>query len=318
MNRSLRALLATGILIILFCGGSVALGKPPVKQAPEAEATLEQTLIDQNILISEWFDGVAESIDFFLVGEKSTKNQNQTRITVENTSYSRESEDLRNNTSIGVFPRFPNLEKYWALKFTTYDEKEARRGIKENFVNKTTRRKNYGATVAWYRKFGSVRTSFEPRIELQDPLRISHSLTFDSSAKFEEYEIRPKLELYTSARRGPGFFEALDFVFFLNKDWTLTLINQGDYLDQTRTYTANNGFSIGHEISKKSVISYGLIFSSTNRPNYHLASYVASVSFNEILYKKVLDYTITPYLEFSETQSFKGEVGGVLNIRLTF
>lgn len=289
---------------------------PIIKPVPGPN--LEQQMIDQNIQISEWFDGVAESVDLYIVGKKVSKDRNESRVTIENTTYSRERKKLTNNTSIGVFPRFPNLEKYWALKFTTYDEKENRRGIKNNYIDRSVRRKNYGATLAWYRRLGRVRTTFEPRIELQDPLRISHSISFDSKADFGTYEMRPKFELYASARRGPGFYEALDFNFFLAKDWTLTLINQGDYLNQTRTFTANNGFSLGHEVSKKSSLSYGLIFNSNNRPNYHLQGYVASVSFNEMVYKKIFDYTISPYLEFLRENSFKGKVGAVLNLRVTF
>jgi hypothetical protein len=281
-------------------------------------ATMEQKLIKRNIEISEWFDGIAESIDLFLVGKKVTRAPNETRVVIEDTTYSLEHTKIRNHVSIGVFPRFPNLEKYWALKFTSYDEKEDRRDVKNNYVSRNPRVRNYGATVAWYRKFGAVRTSFEPRIELQDPLRISHSLTFDSVANLGTYELHPKLELYASARRGPGVFEAFDIAYFIDKKWTLTLINEGDYLDKTHLYTVNNGFSLANTLTRKSTLSYGLIFTSLNKPNYHLDSYVTSVSYNEMIYKKIFDYTLTPYVQFTRSKGFKGEIGCVLNLRLQF
>lgn len=292
--------------------------KPVVDIVEPLPPTMEQKMIKRNIEISEWFDGIADRIDLFLVGKKVTRAPNETRVTLEDATYAFERKSLRNHLSIGVFPRFPNLEQYWALKFTSYDEKEDRRDVKNNYVNQNSRRKNYGATVAWYRKFGSVRTSFEPRIELQDPLRISHSLTFDSIANFEYYELHPKLELYASARRGPGFFEAFDITYFINKKWTLTMINEGDYLDKQRLFRANNGFSLANTLTRRSTLSYGLIFSSINRPNYHLDSYTTSVSYNEMVYKKIFDYTITPYLQFTRANKFRSEAGGVLNLRLQF
>ncbi len=288
------------------------------KLDPLVEPNFEQRMIQTNIQVSEWFDGVAEGIDLFLVGKQKTRDRNQTRVTLEHTTYSFEDRSLKNNFSLGIFPRFPNLEKYWALKFTSYDEKETRRGARANYVGQTRRRQNYGATAAWYRKIGNVRTSFEPRIELQDPLRISHSLSFDSSAQFENFEIRPKLELYASARRGPGFYQGLNFNYFLSKIYTLSLINQGDYVDNTRTLSVNNGISLAHDVSKKTSMSYTFMTTSINRPNYHLDGYTVSVSFNEMVYKKIFDYTITPYVEFLKANSFTGQVGGILNLRLMF
>lgn len=292
--------------------------KTPVNEQVNPPTTLKQRLIQRNIEISKWFDGVADGIDLFLVGKRVTKEQNKTRVTVENITNSLESHSLKNNTSLGVYPRFPNLEKYWALKFTTYDEKVDSRNIKNSYINQAPRRKNYGATAAWYRKFGDIRTSFEPRIELEDPLRISHSLAFESVANYENYEFNPKLEFYAHARRGPGFFEALNFHYFLGKRWTLTVINEGDYQDKTHFFSVNNGFSLANVASKKTIVSYAFIVNSINRPNYHLDSYVASVSYNEWVYKRIFDYTITPYLQFLRAESFRGQIGASLNLRLSF
>jgi hypothetical protein len=312
----LKLILLIGISGI--CSFARAVKSPndvPVGPLPK---TMEDKLINRNIEISDWFDGVAEGLDLFLVGEKVTRTRNQSRITVEHTTYSMEHRSIREHFSIGIYPRLPNLEKYWALKFTNYDENEERRNIKNNYISRSARRDNYGATVAWYRKLGKVRTSFEPRIELRDPIRISHSLNFSSISTFGKYEFNPKLEFYTSASKGVGFFEAFNINYFIKKRWTLTLINEGDYLDFTRTYTVNNGFSLGNNLTNKKTLSYGFIVTSNNRPNYHLDSYVASISYNEIIYKKIFDFTVTPYLEFLRAKSFKGQVGGVLNLRLQF
>lgn len=305
-------------------GKKPATAPKPVDATPatitdKAPQTLEERFIQRNIEMSEWFDGVADGIDLFLVGKRVVKKTtNPTRVTIENITYSEENRSVKNNTSIGIYPRFPNLEKYWSLKFTTYDEKQERRNVQNSYITKNPRQRNYGATAAWYRRFGSVRTSFEPRIELQDPLKISHSLSFESVADFGSHEINPKLELYASASRGPGTYQALNFNFHLTKKLTLTLINEGDYLDKTRLYNVNNGFVFGHILTKKTSMSYSFIVNSNNRPHYHMEGYTAALSWNEMIYKKIFDYSISPYIQFLKADSFKGKTGGVLNLRLNF
>lgn len=323
----IKFLLSLSTVLAISCSGygqSKGKGTPATEPVPtdsldKPPQTLEEKMIQRNIEISEWFDGVADGIDLFLVGSRvEKKTKNPTRVLVENITYSEERKSLKNNTSIGIFPRFPNLEKYWSLKFTTYDEKEDRRNVRNNYIAQNPRRKNYGATAAWYRKFGNIRTSFEPRIELQDPLRISHSLSFESIADFGAYEVNPKLELYASARRGPGTFQALNVNIHLTKKLSLTLINEGDYLDKTRLYNVNHGFSFGHILTRKTSMSYSLIANYQNRPHYHLEGYTASISWNEMIYKKIFDYSLTPYVQYLKTNSFKGKVGGILNLRFNF
>jgi hypothetical protein len=282
------------------------------------DQSLERRFIERNIEISEWFDRMADGLDLFLVGRRITNQKNQTRVQFENDSYTQEATAFKDTVSIGIYPRFPNLEKYWALKFTSYDEKEESRNETSNYFNPSSRRQNYGATVAWYRHFGRIKTSFEPRVELQSPIRISHSLAFESVANFEKFEFNPKVEFYASARRGVGTAQKLNWNFFLTKKYNLTFINEGDYVDRDRTYSVGNGVALGQIISRRTNFSYGFNVYSNNRSNYHLDSYVTSVSWNELVYRKIFDYTITPYMQFSKGDHFRRRFGMIANLRLNF
>jgi hypothetical protein len=318
--RLFRSLIRQGVLLLVFSAGlidsSQAVSKSALPQ-PE-EPTLEEKLIQRNVRISQWFDGLAEGLDLFFVGKRLTREKNKTRVTLENITFSEESRNLKNNFVLGIYPRFPNLEKYWALKMTSFDEREYRRAASNNFSRQPNRTTNYGATAVWYRRFGSVRTSFEPRIEFQNPVRISHSVSFESVANFDSFVVNPRLELYASSRKGPGVFQALYFNFNLGQKWSLTQINEGDYLDKARLFSVNNGFSFGQLLSQKSTLSYNFFINSLSRPQYHLHGYTVSVSYNELVYKNVFDYTVTPYMEWTRPYKYRGRVGAVVNLRLIF
>ena len=282
------------------------------------EPTLEQKLIEKNIEISNWFDSMAEGVDLFLVGKKVTNKRNESNINVENTSYSRESENFVNVTSISANPRLPNLEAYWNLKFTTYDEHAISPRTENGYVRQTPREKNYGASVGFFRKLSNVRVAFQPRIELQDPLRVSHSLSFESVLDYTTYKVNPKFEFFANATKGAGLFQALNFNIKLSDIYSLTFRNEGEYEDKIHRYSVTNGVSLGQVVSDISGLDYGLAFYSNNRENYHLDGYSVSVTWSHVIYRNILDYSLTPHLDFTETEHFRGFVGFVFTTRIHF
>ena len=283
-----------------------------------SETTLEQKLIEKNIEISNWFDSFAEGVDLFLVGKKVTSKRNESHINIENTTYSRESDNLVNVTSLSVNPRLPNLEAYWNLKFTTYDEHAVSPRTEKGYVRQTPREKNYGATIGLFRKLKDVRVAFQPRIELQDPLQVSHSLSFESVLDYQTYEVNPKFEFFANATKGTGLFQALNFHLKLSDVYSLTFLNEGEYEEKLHRYSVTNGVSLGQIISDISGFDYGLAFYSNNRPNYHLDGYSVSVAWSHTLYKRILDYQLVPHLDFTQEEHFRGFVGLVFKLRLHF
>ena len=134
----------------------------------------------------------------------------------------------------------------------------------------------------------------------------------------KKYSINPKLELYAVADKGTGFYWALNFNFNINKEYSLTLINDGDYISQLHTESVTNGFSIGQVLNDKMAFSYGFLTFSNNRPVYHLEGYSLFTTWSQVLYKNILSYQLTPHLDFSSPDSFHGRPGIVLNVSLDF
>jgi hypothetical protein len=291
----------------------------PARATPAApETDWEETLVQGNINIANWFNSFADGLDLFLVGKRVTSKRNETQFKIENSTAITEKEDLSNTTSFGFNLRLPNVEEYWNVKFSSYDEQQEGRDIKNTYLRQTPREKSYGATVGLLAKLGNVRTIFEPRIELQDPLKVSHTLTFESVAENKKFEINPKLQFYADSSDGLGTTQALNFHFKLDTISSITLINQGDYQEKLSLYTVVNAITYGQEIDRVSAISYTLIFSSENRPNYHLESYNISSAYTRILYRNILVMQLIPNVDFSETFGFERVLGLTLNLSLLF
>lgn len=282
------------------------------------EETLEEQFIENNIAISAFFDEVADGLDTFLIGKRITRRKNETSVKVQNSTYIKEGSNTQNNTSIGLNLRLPNVEEYWQLKFTSYDDSEERRGVQNGYLRNTPREQNYGATIGLFRKLGNIRTSFQPRIDLGDPLKISHSLTFESVADLKTYSVNPKLELFAGPTDGAGLYMALNINFRINKFYSFTLVNNGEYGDKKHLLNTANGFSVGQIINRFNSMSYSLIFNGMNQPNYHLESYVLSVAWSQLVYRRMLDFQVIPHLDFEREKGFVGSPGLIFNLNLNF
>ncbi len=280
--------------------------------------TLEELFIRGDITISEWFDSAAEGLDLFLIGKKVTNRKNRSTIKVENATFSSEGKEVSNSTSINANLHLPNVEDYWQLKFTSYDEREERRGASKSYLRQEPREENYGTTIGLFREIGNIRTAYQPRIEFGSSLKISQSLSFESSAKVGDFSTNPKLELYASPVKGAGIFTSLNFSTPLTEIFSFTLVNDADYGEKLHLFSVNNGFTFGQLVTSRASLSYSLIFNSQNQPNYHLNGYFISVSWNHILYKNILSYQITPHVDFFKSYGFRAAAGAFLLIDLLF
>ncbi len=293
---------------------------PVLARATEEDKPLnsvELYLIHSNIAIARMFDRVAESIDTFLVGKKISKLPNETTVRVQNISNSTEGQSVGNITHLNVNLRLPNVENYFQLKFTTYDQNEERSNQRK-YGPATAKPRNYGASVGWFKSFGNINTVFQPRIELQDPLKVSHSLAFSSKANFKTYEVKPKVEFFATPDKGTGIFLAGNYAYFLSKILTLNWINEGEYEQKGNLFSTNLGLSLAQVVNERSNLSYSVFFYSNSRPVYHLNGYSFAITWNQQLYKKILDYQITPHLNFSAESSFKGTAGLTIALNLNF
>lgn len=271
-------------------------------------------------IISSWFNGVTEGVDLFLVGKRMANRNKKvsSEIIVQNTTYSRESENFVNYTNISVNPRFPNLEAYWSLKFSTYDDTNLVQTAQGGYARQRPQDKKYAASIGLFRKLSNIRLAFQPRIELQDPLKVSHFLTAETVADMKTYQINPKFQLFADATLGTGTFHAFNFNFPIDDVYSLALLNEGEYEEKLNRYSVTNGISIGQVLTDTTSLGYGLTFFSNNRPTYHLNAYSMSLTWSEVIYKKLFDYRITPHLDFVRAEDYRGFVGIVFEFNFRF
>jgi hypothetical protein len=282
------------------------------------ETSITEKMTSTNTAISEWFVGVAESIDLYIAGKKLTDKTNTSRLRLEELVSAKEGQKPTNDFSVSVVLRLPNVEEYWQVKFTSYDEQEERRRNQTGYLQQTRREESYAASIGLFRKLGNVRTAFQPRIQLQNPIAVSHSLSFDSDADMGTYTISPKIDFYAAADKGTGVYWELNFKTKINEFQTLNFVNNADYISQTHLNSVTNGFFISEDINDDSAISYGLNFFSNNLTNYHLEGYSLYFNWHQELKKNILDYSITPHLDFFREIDFVGQVGISMNIGLSF
>jgi len=286
-----------------------------IEESAPTEKTFEQQFLDSNTAISRWLVSFTDGIDLFLVGPQLKSARNDTRATIQNSTFTTQNGSPGNQTAISFSPRLPNLEQYWNLKFTSYDDQTDNRASENNLARQAPRETNYGATIGLFKSIGKVRAKFQPRIELQNPLKISHSLAFETVLSNDNFQINPKLDFFVNATTGAGVFQALNFNFKLIETVSLTLINEGTYEEKTYKYSATNGFSLGKSISETDALAYSLLFFSNNNAQYHLESYSTSISWYHLIYKKILDLQLSTHLSFGREWNFIGQAG--LSLQLT-
>lgn len=314
----LKLLKLVTCLFSVFLFGVFAAAKEKNNDNIDNGQTIEEILIEKNKSISANFDDWADTLDVFLAGKRISSRPNRTRVTVQNSIFSIEGQKVRNSVNLGVQLRLPNLEESWALKFMTYDDSEEDRGLQKKYLRDTPRERNYGASLQFFKKLGNVKTTFQPRVELTNPLKISHYLAFKSSADYGKYEISPKLEFFARPDKGTGIFGALNFTFLLGDFVSLAFLNETQYEDLLGKLSVDHGLSLSHKLNDRSSLNYAFITNSNNRPRYHLESYNLSTSFSHVIYRNILDFQIIPYLSFPKIHGFKGLAGLTLHFTLMF
>jgi hypothetical protein len=316
VKSSLKTFFAISIFMLFVCENVLAAKS---KIDDEVSSEFGDALVRTDDVISNWFNSVTQGVDLFLVGKRiAQRSESRSEIVLSNTTYSREGNNFTNLTTLSVNPRFPNLEAYWNLKFSTYDDTAVGKRSQGGYARQTPRDQRYAATVGLFRKLKDVRLAFQPRIELQDPLKVSHFLTAESVIDYTKFQVNPKLQFFADATAGTGTFQALNFNFPIDEVYSFAFLNEGEYEEKNHKYSVINGFSIGHILTKRTALAYGLTFYSNNQPNYHLDAYSFSLTWTEVIYKKLMDYQLGPHLDFVRDEDYRGFVGLVFEFNLRF
>lgn len=291
------------------------------KSAPDEEEPkngFQKTIIENHRSLSILFDDIAEQLDSFLVSSQLIKTQNETQVIITNSNILTDGEGYNNTTNFSARLHLPNFEKYWQLKFTNYDDQTTDRGVRGSYLKQSAGSRNYGATVGFLRRFKSIEFKFQPRILLQNPLNISHSMSFESALETKTLRFSPKLEFFAAPEKSTGVFVSLNTGLNLTDVYSLIFVNEAEYQEYFHLFTATQGVSLGQLLDDISSMSYNLFFVSNNRPNYHLNNYSISVAYNLILYKEIIDTQLIPGLMFSDERGFRGVSSLTINFNIYF
>lgn len=289
----------------------------------DQENTVEKTewqkaLSEAQTQISDWIVQRAEKIDLFLVGAKESQHINTSSMRIQNTSFSNEGEEASNVTNISVNLKLPNLEEILHLKFATYDELDAERGVNKDYLKSNQKETNYGTSLGLFGKLGNIKAAFQPRIQFQNPLRVTQSLSFTNKIKKENYSIDPKLEFWADPNKGVGIFSLLNYGFPITRKLQFNIVNDANYEEKSHLLSVTNGVTFDQWVNRKNSLLYSFLLTSLNQPNYHLDSYSLALTWNRLIYMRILDAQLTPHLDFNRNKQYKGNLGITLNLNLNF
>lgn len=303
--------------LVIFILATSVYAAAPAKSSKD-DSSLEQDIIRGNITVSEWIDSAAESLDLFLTGRRLTKQGNKTKVRIENTTQHLESEQVDNRTHINLQLRLPNVERYFKVAFSSYDEQE-QRSVRAKYLHQQKKEENLGATVGFFRSIGKVKTRFQPRIQLKKPLNVSHALSFETLADARTVLINPRVEFFADPDKGTGTFDQLNFTFPITRKLQFIQVNEGEYADkQLPHFTATNGLILSHIYTDRKFLTYSVLFDSIDTTSYHLNSYDLSIAWNETIYRSILHYQIAPTLQFARERGWKGRPGFTFTVMVDF
>jgi hypothetical protein len=281
------------------------------------EKSFEQKALATSDAIAKRVDKVAERVDILLAGKKYTKKMNSSSINVSQVVTHTEGGKLQTSTDFGLNLRLPNLERRWQLRFTSYDEEEENRDLIQQRVRTRPRPKDYGAAFLFFQNLGRIKTTFQPRLELKDPLEMSYVLRFESSAKRRSFRLAPRLDLFADPEKGTGEFVSLDISTDLTTRLELLLQNTEEYRERENFFSTQHGVTFDYSLDRWRALGFGTTVGSHNREHFHLDSLVVSVTYAELIYKNRLNYSLTPFLGFYKNERFKGDAGITLNVTVT-
>lgn len=285
---------------------------------PEPKGKFMLKIFDWQKSFGTYINHQAEGLDRWLTGRILTYKQNPTQLIIETSSIVHEGKNPQNSVDFNLNLRLPNFEKYWQLRFTSYDDQTNERGVRGTYLRQLPRRQEYGTSLAFFREFKSIKFEFKPRLMLEDPLNISHSIIFSTERNKNNFSIKPKIEFFANPKKGTGVFTSIGVAMPIDARHYLNLINEGEYEEHMNQFTASQGFAISKILNDYSELVYSWIFVSNNRPSYHLESYIISYGYKIVLYRQFLELQITPAFDFQRIDDFQGKPLANFVVRFIF
>lgn len=226
--------------------------------------------------------------------------------------------EFNSSFNFDVNLRLPNLEERWAVRFSSYDVNREERGVRNQQQRTRPRELNYGAGLFLLQELGNIKTTFQPRIQLKDPLETSYTLRFESSAEVLAFSVDPRLEFFADSERGTGQFLSLNMQLSAQKDVSIVQFNEEQYENAEKLLTTLHGISISRNVGERKGVSTTLSFASRSRPAFHLSDLTWSAAYSAEPYRRVFAYSIGPLWVFAKEERFKGNVGLSMDLQFIF
>lgn len=284
--------------------------------APSFAQTLSEETVEAQQAVSEQVHRAAEFIDLTLAGKKYSDVRNTSQVSVSQQVSLTEGGVWHQSTDLGVNLRLPNVEKQWQARFSTYDEEEEDRDLNRRLIGTGTREKNPGAALLFFKKLGDIKTTFQPRVQLTNPLQVGYVLKFENEGQIKWLKIKPTFELLADANKGAGEYFSLGFYEKLGGRWSSSQQNEEEYDEAGNAFTTRHGVTFDYQLNDTQGLGWATVLSSANH-DFHLDSVNVSMAFNHQLIKKILRYTFSPFLGFAKADNFKGKAGVMLYVELT-
>lgn len=283
-----------------------------------AHAAIKDTVLDAADLIEHRIEKTADQLDVALAGKRYTKKPNKTRANFRVGVTSEEGGELRNFNDFGLTLRLPNVEEHWQARFSSYDEHEESRNLRQSQTPLRPRRLEPNAGLLFFQYFGKIKAAFLPRLQLKDPLQLSYVLRFESESERAGWILSPRLDLFADASKGTGEFFSFVIRRPLAPHWDLSIHNQEEYRDKGSVLETNHGFTIDHSLSNDMDLGISFVATSLSRPVYHLEGLSLVTSFSQKVIKNRLNYQISPFIGFAKQSHFKGATGITLATEIIF
>ena len=307
--RMIIQFLAPAVLASLIVARAVA--NPPPSAADSPAETLAKSI--SNTIARE-----ATALDLLLAGKRYTTDRNQSMAEVKQHFSWRDYSGFKDSTDFNLDIRLPNLEKRWALRFSSYDEEEEDRDVTQGVVRQRARTKRPGAAAVFAGELGNVKTVFQPRVILKNPLVLNYILRLQSSAESGNFSMNPQVELFADAEKGTGEFGSIEFRYRLTPRSAISFRSEEEYSDFENKFSTNHSLSIGYGLRENMGIGLTGSSVSSNQPEFHLAAHNLAFVFSHVLKKDRLRYSVSPYLDFPRANQFRGIFGVSFELSVVF
>lgn len=289
------------------------------KKKPTADETFPEKVLTSTNVVGDAIGKAADKVDVWVAGRRYIRKPNESSATLTQRVTWREQGKINTSTDFGFNVRLPNIERRWQLRFTSYDEEEAQRNLEERRrVRTTPRKREYGAGLFFFQKLGNIKTTFQPRLVLKDPLEMSYLLRAESAAEMKRTRLSPKLELFAHPEKGTGEFFSLEFVTPISEKMDFILTNDEEYREKDNFFLTNHGVSADYALTEDKALGLSFLFACNNKDTYHLDGFKIATTFAHEIRMDKLKYYVSPFLDFQKIRNFKGETGVTLNIELIF